>query len=120
MFPLLAILALLAYFLLVALTPLLPQIATAATAPNKHALMQHNVKAISAGECFSGGGTIQARRINPNTHRSITACLAPNGTWFIHVQEKNGQTVTMFAKEKLRTLKQILQYMKNSGYIDLP
>jgi hypothetical protein len=112
-FPILAILALLIYFFVIALVPLV-----AAIVPNGHALQEHGAGAISAGECFSGGGTIRAQRINPVTHRSITACQAPNGDWFVHIKERNGKTVTMFPKEKLHSLKQILRYMENSG--DLP
>jgi hypothetical protein len=50
-FPILAILALLIYFFVIALVPLV-----AAIVPNGHALQEHGAGAISAGECFSGGG----------------------------------------------------------------
>ena len=61
------------------------------------------------------GGNIMATKVNPTIGRKMKACLLDD-KWFIKIEEENGDLVTMFPKEKFRTLEQILRYMTNSGY----
>ena len=84
--------------------------------PSNHAIEQHGEKALTAANCFNNGGTIQAEKINPTTGRKMSACQL-FGKWFVRIQEANGDPVTMFPKERLSTLEQIIQYMTNTGYI---
>jgi len=83
--------------------------------PNDHAIERHGDKAITAANCFNNGGNIMATRVNPTIGRKMKACLLDD-KWFIKIEEENGDLVTMFPKEKFRTLEQILRYMTNSGY----
>jgi putative hemolysin len=87
----------------------------AVVAPNFHSLHRHGSSAISASYCFSGGGEIRFVRFNPVTGRKAEICEA-NGSFFVRISQ-DGQTITMFPKDKMHCLEQVIQYLENTGYV---
>ncbi len=88
-------------------------LAAAAVALNAHALERHGSEAESVAQCVSGGGEIQ-RWMEPGG-RIARVCQIDPGLFGVLIETADGQNVTAFIKNKMRTLGQVEQYLKNQG-----
>jgi hypothetical protein len=86
----------------------------AAAVLSVHAIMAHGQAALRVQECMNNRGSVQTW-YNPTTGRHANVCEVEPGKFGIDVEE-NGNNVTAFIKEKLRTLEQVERYLRNCGY----
>lgn len=77
-----------------------------------HAFEKHGEEAILVMQCLTRNGAIQIWE-QPNG-RLVRVCQFENGKFGIEITE-NGNNVTAFVKNKLRTLAQVEKYLKNRG-----
>lgn len=54
--------------------------------------------------------------INPATDRQAHICSMPDGKFGVKIVAKDGDTVTAFVKEKMRTVEDVVRYLNNRGY----
>ncbi len=85
---------------------------------NGHAEEAHPDTAEYVRSCFNKYGSSHIF-FNPNTQRYLEVCFLENGKYGVRITEKIGdklEEVTAFAKDKLKTWKQMAQYIENGGY----
>lgn len=82
-------------------------------AVNAHAIARHPDTVNPASQCFDTKGSMQ-RLINPLTKRNADICF--DGIFYIWITTEKGETVTLFGKEKMRTIEQVIKYLNNVGY----
>lgn len=92
--------------------------ATIYFASSAHAIERHGEIADLVEEsCRRTGGLTQF--LNPTTKRvAIVTCVVVDGEekFGVGIYEK-GKNVTAFLKDKMKTLDQVVQYLKNAGYV---
>jgi hypothetical protein len=54
--------------------------------------------------------------INPTTDRQAHICSMPDGKFGVKIVAKDGDTITAFVKEKMRTVEDVVRYLNNRGY----
>jgi len=84
----------------------------AMVAVSMHALARHGTDAIVASQCADYP---QVRMENPANGRIAFICMTERG-WGVSILTKNGDPVTSFVKEKMRTIEQVIRYLRNAGY----
>lgn len=89
-------------------------IITLALVAVNHADLRHGAEAAAARDCAERPGTIMF--YNPATGRTALVCLTLEGKFGVVVMNELGKEVTAFVKNKLKTLEQVIQYLKNAGY----
>ena len=77
-----------------------------------HAIAKNGIYAISASQCADFP---EIRMLNPTTGRIALICLTDHG-WGIYIQDRNGENVTAFVKNKMNKLEDVIRYMRNAGY----
>lgn len=82
-------------------------------AVNAHAIERHPDDVNPASQCFDTKGSMQ-RLINPLTKRNADICF--DGVFYLWITEENGDTVTLFSKDKMKTIEQVIKYLNNVGY----
>ena len=98
------------------MAPLLSDITIDAPHVNTHPVEKHGQAVVDqVDQCFGTRGTIDQMR-NPITGRRADICQMENGLYAVEINESNGDNVTKFIKEKLRTLDQVRRYLTNRGY----
>jgi len=86
-------------------------------AVNSHALERHGEAVIgSASACFDNANSPRLNFINPTTNRNAQTCF-DGDHYYIYVTEANGDPVTMFAKDKMKNIEQVVKYLCNVGYV---
>lgn len=83
---------------------------------NAHALDKHGSDVISeASQCFEHNSpTLTMSRSLDKRNASV--CF--DGTHFhVYITTQEGNPVTLFTKEKMKTIQQVVQYLCNAGYI---
>lgn len=80
-----------------------------------HAVERHGTDAELVRRCVENGGTLETWT-NPQTWRQADICRLPDGRFGIMISRFERE-VTSFAKDKLRRLEQVRQYLANRGYI---
>jgi hypothetical protein len=83
---------------------------------NNHAVESHGNEALEVRNCLDKFGGIRMF-YNPQTNRFAEICFMENGKFGIQITEEENE-VTSFIKNKMRTLKQVVHYLKNSGYVN--
>jgi hypothetical protein len=78
----------------------------------EHANMRHGAEASLAREC---SGRPEQRFFNPITKRTAYMCII-RGFFGFHILDNNGDEVTAFLKNKMKSFNQVLRYMQNAGY----
>jgi hypothetical protein len=78
-----------------------------------HALAKHGEAAITASQCADRP---ELRMFNPENGRIAFICMTSVGKWGVWIVESTGKEVTSFLKEKMKSLEQVIRYMKNAGY----
>jgi hypothetical protein len=53
---------------------------------------------------------------NLQTGRNAHICSMPDGKFGVKIVTKDGDTITAFVKEKMRTLEDVVRYLTNRGY----
>jgi hypothetical protein len=95
---------------------ILPKISAQPIAvPNDHAVEKHGEDAVAAYQCITGEGSIQGKYTRSADGRVATICEM-NSVFYVVLEEKNGDAVTAFKKDKLKCLAQVLNYINNRGY----
>jgi hypothetical protein len=84
-------------------------------APNDHAMEKHGEDAIAAYNCLNGGGVIKGTFTRDADGRKATVCLE-GSTYYVVIEESDGDSVSAFKKDKLKCFAQVLQYRSNRGY----
>lgn len=79
-----------------------------------HADEKHGEDAVVARQCFNNANSI--KMYNPTTKRTSFVCLTDTGKYGIVILEETGEEVTAFLKNKMKSLEQVINYMKNAGY----
>ena len=54
--------------------------------------------------------------INPTTDRQAHICPMPDGKFGVKIVAKDGDTVTAFVKEKMKSVEDVVRYLNNRGY----
>jgi len=84
-----------------------------------HAIDRHGSAASIVQKCIDNGGSVQIW-FNSDTNRKATICKIEEGKFGVKIHEilENGMEdpVTSFIKEKLKSLEQVMRYMRNRGY----
>lgn len=70
---------------------------------------------LDAWGCTNNGGTL-GTMYNPQTGRNATICKLPDGSFWACISE-GSRCVTLISKEKLQRLEQVVQYLRNRGYV---
>lgn len=94
------------------IAPLISLIPYSINVETSHAYSKHGIDASAARECSRRP---ELRFYNDNTRRTAYMCVV-SGMFGIHIIDDRGEEVTAFLKNKMRTVDQVVQYMKNSGY----
>ena len=64
-------------------------------------------------------GNFFDQKMNPNTGRIAKICLTELGKFGIQIVENDGETIiTQYVKNKMKTIDQVLRYLKNTGYTE--
>jgi hypothetical protein len=87
-------------------------IVIALAAVSMHAIARHGTAAIAASQCADRP---ELRMFNPENGRIAFICMTERG-WGVSIIARDGGPVTSFVKEKMRTLEQVIRYMRNTGY----
>lgn len=83
---------------------------------NNHAVEKHGTEAELVRKCLNDFGGVHMF-YNPNTQRFAEICFMESGKFGIQITEEENE-VTSFIKNKMSTLKQVITYLKNTGYIN--
>lgn len=78
-----------------------------------HATEKHGVSANAGSQCFDNLGSMK-RMNNPLTGRNADICF--DKLFYVYITEANGDPVTIFPKEKLASLDEVIQYLIRVGY----
>jgi len=81
---------------------------------NGHAVERHGSEAENVRKCLENFGGIHMF-YNPYTNRFAEICFLDTGKFGIQITEEENE-VTSFIKNKMRTLKQVINYLENTGY----
>jgi len=92
--------------------PLVGSLSYSASTTTYHATQKHGLDASMARECSSRP---ELKFYNDYTRRTAYMCTV-DGFFGIHILDENGNEVTAFLKNKMKTVDQVINYMKNSGY----
>uniref|UniRef100_A0A6M3XHX1 Uncharacterized protein n=1 Tax=viral metagenome TaxID=1070528 RepID=A0A6M3XHX1_9ZZZZ len=123
--PLLLLIPIVLYMLYLAIAGTVATVAAVEAAPQAaqavanivdHAMERHGEGALIVRNCFSQNGVLTTFH-NPATGRKADVCEVGDGLYGLRICETNGDEVTCFLKEKLRTLEQVIRYLKNTGYV---
>jgi len=101
---------------LLALIAVICAIATTTAVANGltiHALERHGDEALLVRQCLQRNGAIQ-EWLQPNG-RIARICQLENGKFGVEIIDDQGRNITAFIKNKMRTLEQVEQYMRNKG-----
>jgi hypothetical protein len=79
-----------------------------------HGYTNHGSDAVRVRECFDKFGSIHMF-FNPRTDRYAELCFMDDGKYGIRILEE-GREITVFVKNKLKRLEQVLKYLENKGY----
>ena len=93
-------------------TPLLENLSYGASTSTYHATQKHGLDASMARECSNRP---ELKFYNDHTRRTAYMCVV-NGFFGVHILDENGNEVTAFLKNKMKSVDQVINYMKNSGY----
>lgn len=83
---------------------------------NDHAMNTHGDKAVKVVAAYECGGSM-FRMENPFTGRHADVCQVDQEEFGVLITEANKDPVTVILKEKLRDIKQVINYLQNRGYI---
>ena len=87
-------------------------------ADTAHAEAQHGVGIVDVVDnCLKSRGAIKTM-YNPVKGRTARVCLEEGGRFIVKIVEQNGDLVTAFFKEKMKTLDQVIRYLSNRGYVE--
>jgi hypothetical protein len=78
-----------------------------------HATSKHGVAASAGSRCFDNHSSM-LRMTNPETKRNADVCF--ESLFYVYITEANGDPVTIFPKEKLASLDEVVQYLIRVGY----
>ena len=78
-----------------------------------HANIRHGSEANLARTCVERPEHLF---FNPSTGRTAFVCVVIDGRFGVAVVDELGNEVTAFVKNKMKTFKQVEQYLKNCGY----
>ncbi len=81
---------------------------------NSHSVEKHGSEALIVRSCLDNFGGIRMF-YNPKTNRTAEICFLENGKYGIQIAEEKNE-ITSFIKNKMQTLKQVVRYVKNTGY----
>jgi hypothetical protein len=82
-----------------------------------HALLTHGQAALTAADCFNGGGTIMPEKMqDPLTGRIMSFCKDKQGGWWVSIDACDGGNVTCFPRSFAKSLRDCLEYAKRTGY----
>lgn len=85
-----------------------------AVAPSiSHAVQKHGEDAIVARSCRHDPDFLF---YNDKTGRTAFVCAVLDGKFGIAVVDEAGEEVTAFIKNKMKSIEQVIQYLKNCGY----
>lgn len=54
--------------------------------------------------------------INPATDRQAHICSMPDGKFGVRIVAKDGDVITAFVKEKMKSVEDVVRYLNNRGY----
>ena len=94
------------------IAPLVGSLSYSASTTTYHATQKHGLDASMARECSSRP---ELKFYNDHTRRTAYMCVV-SGFFGIHIIDDRGEEVTAFLKNRMKTVDQVVQYMKNSGY----
>ena len=94
------------------IAPLISLIPYSINVETSHAYSKHGMDAYAARECSRRP---ELRFYNDYTRRTAYMCVV-SGFFGIHILDENGNEVTAFLKNKMKSVDQVINYMKNSGY----
>jgi len=81
-----------------------------------HAITTHGLAAVSAQDCFNGGGQVMQQVLeDPLSGRRMTFCRQ-NRQWFVSIDEPDGGNVTMFPRSWAKSLRDVIEYAHRSGF----
>jgi hypothetical protein len=81
-----------------------------------HAVIRHGSDAITAQNCFNGGGSVMKQVMeDPVSFRQMRFCNQ-NGHWFVSIDAHDGGNVTMFPRGFARCIRDVIDYAKRSGF----
>lgn len=81
---------------------------------NGHATQRHGNDAENVRKCLENFGGIHMF-YNPETNRFAEICFMENGKFGIQITEEENE-ITSFIKNKMSSLRQVFQYLENTGY----
>ncbi|TRZ51168.1 hypothetical protein D4S03_05515 [bacterium] len=84
-----------------------------------HALFRHGPMALSAQNCFNGSGTIRTAFLDPETGRKASVCEMA-GKFFVSIDDRNGNNITMFRRDFARSVRDVADYLRRSGFTARP
>lgn len=83
-----------------------------------HAVMAHGQAAMTAQNCFNGGGQVMKQVMqDPLTFRQMRFCNQ-QGHWFVSIDAHDGGNVTMFPRSMAKCLREVLDYAIHSGFTE--
>jgi hypothetical protein len=88
----------------------------AVAAPSYHAVLRHGESAYTVKQCLDQRGPL-LDWVNASTGRHAQVCEVSPGKYGVDITESNGDSVTSILKDKMSNLNQVLQYLKNTGYL---
>lgn len=84
-------------------------------AVNAHAIARHGTAVTTASECFDHN-TPSLNMIRPSDSRNASVCY-DGSQYHVYITAENGDPITIFTKEKMKSLDQVVRYLCNAGYI---
>jgi hypothetical protein len=84
-----------------------------------HALIRHGPEALSAQNCFNGSGMLRGTFLDPETGRKASICEL-RGQFFISIDGPDGGNITMFRREIANCVRDVADYLRQSGFTERP
>lgn len=84
-----------------------------------HGVKKHGISALQIRRCLHQNGPLHDW-VNPVTGRRARVCEVEPGRFGVQILEfRDGawREITAFAKDKMRSLDQVLRYLSNGGYM---
>lgn len=79
-----------------------------------HAVTRHGTEAAEIKACSEGSDNLLEKWVNPDNGR-VYWCVDFFGQFALSIEEGNGDFITAFLKEKLKSLEQVERYLSNGG-----
>ena len=80
-----------------------------------HGEEKHGSAAVQVRDCLNKTGPVMQWK-NPNSRNTARVCQLEDGRYGMQIVNEEGKEITAFVKDKMKTIDQVIKYLRNTGY----